>query len=557
MVNLRRVPHPISGTIYESLGDGLVRVSRDKSDSYGIFKWDGEWVEGDVTQADPALLLYVGGPDLPDDHDVLWQMADAGVHDGSAPVIAPFGSRLGDVTPLVGAYTPDKGMMTPEGMRSSGYIEPEFYLDNDRRPELIPDAFRAVSPMPGGPIRIPTAIYHEKAFHDREVERLWKRTWQMACREDDIPNVGDYFVYRIATLSYLVVRTGENEIRAHQNVCLHRGRLLKDCSGIKAREFRCPFHGWAWNLDGSLKEITTEWDFPGVREDAAQLPPAKIGTWGGYVFINPDPDASPLEDHLGPVMIDFYRKFKLENRFKQAHVEKVVRANWKVIMEAFMEAYHVIATHPHQMLLSGDCANMRYDVFGNWGRAGILSAAGSPQRGMAVPRENALAHYHASADYMREHLRGLVGDEVEQYSDAEINDGGSFNHLFPNICPWGGWARISFRFRPNGDNPNESIMDVMLLVPWPEGKSKPAPAKLRTLGADDPWTMAPELLSLAKILDQDIMNAPSVHAGLKAKQPPYVWLSAYQEGMIRNFHQNYDKLMDIDPDKVIEGVQEL
>ena len=88
--------------------------------------------------------------------------------------------------------------------------------------------------------------------------------------------------------------------------------------------------------------------------------------------------------------------------------------------------------------------------------------------------EQALEQYRAGADANRDYLRGLIGDEVEQYSDAELNDSG-YNSLFPNFSPWSGWARIVYRFRPNGDNPDECLMQVMLLSPWPEGKEKPAP----------------------------------------------------------------------------------
>jgi phenylpropionate dioxygenase-like ring-hydroxylating dioxygenase large terminal subunit len=547
---MRREPHPLSGVIYEQAGDGVVRVREPGSDRYGLFSWRGEHLEGDITQADIHMLNYIGGPDLPLDHEVFWMAVPAVVHDGAAPVQAPPGAHMSEMPRIVAKYQADTGKQTKAGMRSAGHMELDVFLKADRRPELIPEAFHKISPMPGGPRKIGTERYHSKAFHDLEVEHLWKRAWQMACREDDIPNVGDYHVYQIAHLSYLVVRVSETKIKAYQNVCLHRGRILKDCPGKRAKEIRCPFHGWAWNLDGSLKEITTEWDFPGVREDVSALPEAKVGLWAGFVFINPDTGAGPLEDFLGPVMIDHYAKYKLQNRYKQAHVEKVVRANWKVVMEAFMESYHVIATHPHQMLVGGDLSNTRYDVFGNWGRAGHISMSnpGSPQRGMFMGEGEAIQHYHAYADMQRELLRSMIGDEVEQYSDAEVTDTGTFCDLFPNLHPWSGWARITFRFRPNGDNPDESIMDVLLLAPWPEGKPKPAPAKLRQLGADEPWTLAPELLSLSKIMDQDVGNLPWVQAGLKAKSPPHVWYSSYQEGKIRNFHRNYDRALGLKED---------
>jgi phenylpropionate dioxygenase-like ring-hydroxylating dioxygenase large terminal subunit len=541
---LRFEEHPFNGTTYQAVGDGKVRVTKPETGTYGLFTFEGKWLEGDITQADTNMLRFVGGPDISHDHDVFWAMAPNAYHDGTIPVRPYPGTHMDDFPRAPGRYQPDKGMMTSEGMRSSGYQDMDFLLKNDRRPDLIPKSFYLKSPLTGGPQRVGTARFHKKEYHDLEVERLWKKTWQMVCREDDIPNVGDYHVYEVATLSYLIVRAAENEIRAFQNVCLHRGRILKDCSGVRAKEFRCPYHAWAWNLDGTLKEIPSEWDFPGVRETVRQLPRVQAATWAGFVFINPDPAAASLEEFLGPTMMDHYRKYNLQNRYKQAHVQKIVPSNWKVVMEGFMEGHHLSATHPQFVAISGDLANQRFDVFGNWGRCDHLRTFGSPQRGIYFTPEEILGFYRAAADAERERSRAMIGDEVDQYSDAELNDGG-FHHLFPNINPWSGWTRITFRYRPHGDNPDESIMDVMLLAPWPAGKPKPPPAKLRKLGVNDSWTQAPELLSLSKILDQDIGNMPSVQAGLKIKQPPYIWYSAYQESIIRNFHRNYDKALGL------------
>jgi phenylpropionate dioxygenase-like ring-hydroxylating dioxygenase large terminal subunit len=119
----------------------------------------------------------------------------------------------------------------------------------------------------------------------------------------------------------------------HQHAALRGGRILKDSSGVKAKEFRCPYHAWAWALDGTLKEIPTEWDFPGVRATVGQLPCVQTGTWGVHLHQS-DLAAGPLEEFLGPVMMDHYRKFNLQNRYKQAHVQRIVSANWKIVMEA-------------------------------------------------------------------------------------------------------------------------------------------------------------------------------------------------------------------------------
>jgi nitrite reductase/ring-hydroxylating ferredoxin subunit len=546
---MRQEPHPISGAMYEDLGEGRIRVHDEKTGKEGVFRWDGVWLEGELTHADPHLLIYIGGPQLPPGKDVFYGMAPLDDVNGLAPLgaVTEAGADLEpQLSPrIVGRYTGDPGKQTDQGMRSAAYVDMQFILNNDRRPDLVPDVYRLESPMPGGPVKIDTARYFEKRFHDLEVEKLWKRTWQMACREDDIPNVGDYIVYEIAHLSFLIVRTGEHEFKAHYNACLHRGRLLREDDGKGAREFRCPFHGWSWNLEGALKEITCEWDFPGVRQDAAQLPHAQVGTWDGFVFINPDLAAAPLIDHLGPEMIAHYKKFKLQNRYKQAHAQRVIRANWKVVQEAFMEGYHVIATHPQLLLYGGDSADIRYDVFGNWGRALHVSAgSSSPQRGMLQSQEVALAHFHGMADFNREFLRGLIGEEVEAFSDAEVNDQG-FGDLFPNLHPWSGWARIVFRFRPHGDDPDACLMDAMLLAPWPEGKPKPPPVPITRLRDDQSWCEAPELVGLAKILDQDSYNLPKIQLGLKTKMPPHIWYSAYQEGKIRHFHANYEKQLGI------------
>lgn len=544
---MRIEPHPFSGAIYEAIGDGLVRVEDKARGKSGTFRYDGTWIEGNLTYADPHMLLYIGGPDLPEGREIYWSYLPPLESDTpAAGKASPRQTDSAEQPPrIIAPYVGDPGIETPEGMRSAAHIPLEYLIENDRRPHLIPEVFKKSAPLEGGPRKVPVARYFERKYHDLEVERIWKKVWQMVCREDDIPEVGDYHLYEIADLQYLVVRTGPDEFRAHVNACMHRGRQLRECHGRKATEFRCPYHGWTWNIDGSLRTITAEWDFPGVRPEVSQLGAARVATWGGFVFINPDPEAGSLEDYMGPEMVEHYAKIKLQNRYKQADVVKVLRANWKIALEAFLEGYHSLATHPQLLLQGGDLSDIRFDVFGNWSRHGNVGVSGaSPHRGILHPRERMLEAYRAAADYNREYLRGLIGDEVEQFSDAELNEQ-SFNTLFPNFSPWGGWGRIVYRFRPNGSNPDECLMQVMLLAPWPEGKPKPPPRAQRFLTADDPWTLAPEIGSAAKIFEQDCGNIPQVHRGLKTKQPPYVWCSAYQESAIRNFHRNYERRLGL------------
>jgi nitrite reductase/ring-hydroxylating ferredoxin subunit len=547
---MRSEPHPISGAVYEALGDGLVRVEDKAKGKSGVFHWTGTWVEGDLTHADPHMLNYVGGPDLPPGRDIAYPLMPPLEEDIPEFLKTPVGAlasgaAMAQMPRIIAPYVGDKGKETPDGMRSASFLPLDFFIENERRPELLPEAYKRSAPPTGGPIEVPVDRYIERKYHELEVEHIWKKVWQMVCREEDIPEVGDYHLYEVANLQFLVVRTAPDEIKAHVNACLHRGRQLRECHGRKAVDFRCPFHGWTWNIDGSLKILTSEWDFPGVREKVSQLPGAKVATWGGFVFINPDPDAITLDEYMGPEMIEHYAKTKLQNRYKQADVVKVIRANWKVVQEAFLEGWHSLATHPQLLLTGGDVGDLRFDLFGNWARLGHAGAGGSsPHRGIINTPEAALEGFRQSADFNREYLRGLIGDEADAYSDIELTEQ-TFNNLFPNFSPWGGWARIIYRFLPNGDNHEECLMRVMMLAPWPEGKPKPPAKPQRFLSADDHWTQAPELGSLAKIFAQDTGNVPQVYRGLKTKQPPTVWFSGYQESVIRNFHRIYEERLGL------------
>jgi phenylpropionate dioxygenase-like ring-hydroxylating dioxygenase large terminal subunit len=129
---------------------------------------------------------------------------------------------------------------------------------------------------------------------------MWMKTWQMACREEQIPNVGDFYVYDIVGKSLIIVRTGPDEIKALYNSCTHRGRKLVTQGGCR-KEFKCPYHGFRWKNDGTFLENPLPWDFKHVSDEQLALPEARCGRWGGFVFVNFDDNAAPLEETLGPI----------------------------------------------------------------------------------------------------------------------------------------------------------------------------------------------------------------------------------------------------------------
>lgn len=443
------------------------------------------------------------------------------------------------------------------GARSRGISYQEL-LDSDTHE--VPVVLRLESELEGAPLTVPAERYTSKAFHDLEVERLWKKVWQVACREEDIPNVGDHISYDIAGISILCVRQTPTEVKAFYNVCLHRGRLLKEHEG-NANELRCAFHGFCWNLDGSLKQVPCQWDFPHVDEQEYRLPEVQVGTWGGFVFVNMDPGCRPLTEFLGDLPKHFER-WPLEQRFKQAHVAKIIRANWKVLQEAFMEAFHVVATHPQLLAGIGD-ANSQYDAWTTFSRAITPNGTPSPHLRWAPTEQDMLdamldrsldqdlmlsvpegrTARDVAAEARRPAMAAVIGDEAAaDLSDAELLD--SFYYtLFPNLHPWGAYNRICYRFRPYGNDHTMSIMECMFLAPF-EGERPPS-APIHWLGPDDDWTEASELGMLARVFNQDVFNLPKVQLGLMTGTIEKATFAAYQETKLRHFHKLLQRQLEL------------
>lgn len=196
-------------------------------------------------------------------------------------------------------------------------------LDADSR--SAPEVLRADQRGDFGHAPICAKRYIDQAFFDCEVQMMWSRVWQMACREEDIPEVGDVHVYDIIERSVLVVRSAPDRIEAFPNSCLHRGRKLMDESG-RVETMRCGFHGWSWNLDGSIRSVPCRQEFAGLSDADLHLPQIRVGRWGGFVFINFDRDGPSLEDYLGVVPRHFER-WRLEDRWKAVHVARVIPCN--------------------------------------------------------------------------------------------------------------------------------------------------------------------------------------------------------------------------------------
>lgn len=426
----------------------------------------------------------------------------------------------------------------------------------------VPEILRLQSNQNLGSESIPTERYLSQEFHELEKERLWSRVWQMACREEEIPEAGDYQLYEIVDESLIITRMENGEIKAFHNACLHRGRSLRDVDG-HTKEFICPYHGFTWNLDGSFKSAPCEWDFPQCTASNFSLPEAHVALWGGFVFINLADKPTPFDSYASELKKHF-KLWPLENTFKAIHVQKIVSANWKVTLEAFIESFHAMETHPQILPYTGD-ANSQYDTFGeNVSRTITLMGIQSPhlppispqaimdalietsgrmaedtEHDTAVPvHKSARAHM---ADINRAEFGKMYGMDLSSASDTEVLDAILYS-LFPNFVPWAGYnPNIVYRFRPDGNNVDSSIMDVMVLMRVADGAEKPAPVPVHKLSAQEAWSQAEELGALGPIFDQDMGNLPYVQKGLKASKKNSVTLGNYQESRIRHFHNTLMK----------------
>ncbi len=433
-------------------------------------------------------------------------------------------------------------------------------LDLDTRP--VPAVLRAIGDAPLSSSSVPRERYLSRAVHELEVEKVWRRVWQMACRLEQIPEVGDSLVYSAPGLSLVVVRAGPEEIRAFHNSCLHRGTVLRTVPG-HIEELRCPFHGFTWNLDGTFAGMPCPWDFPHVDPATFCLPEARVGTWGGFVFVTADPAAPTLEHYL-EILPEHFASWDLGDRYLSAHVVRVVPCNWKVALEAFLESYHTVAVHPQLLKTSGD-TQTQYDVYrGVRHVSRMITPVGITSEHVdahvdeqdilgamfltkddadAVVPDGATAR-HVLADRTRRQLAERTGADYSSITDCEALDGIEY-FVFPNFVPWAGFTTpLVYRFRPHGDDHAATVMEVMLLEPLPRSGPRPPTVATRHLEPGQRWADAPELGYLGRILDQDTATLARIQRGLEAAAGPDITLARYQESRIRHFHATLGEYLE-------------
>ena len=192
--------------------------------------------------------------------------------------------------------------------------------------------------------KIPGARYVQPEFLALEKAHMWKRAWLYAGHADQLPKPGTWFLTRNTGSPILIVRDLKGEIRAYYNTCQHRGAPLVHEECGEARGFVCPYHGWAYTLDGRLTAIRDKRDFTEFDFAEQTLVSVRCESLGNLIFVNEDPEAKDLKSSLGPMAdeLDQYQLGKL--RFVDSRSYEV-NSNVKVLLDAFLEVYHLKSVH--------------------------------------------------------------------------------------------------------------------------------------------------------------------------------------------------------------------
>lgn len=434
------------------------------------------------------------------------------------------------------------------------------------------------------PVTYPVEAFISRDYARAEGDLLWSKVWQHAGRVEEIPEVGDFITYEVGEDSILIVRTAPDTIKAYHNVCPHRGRRLIDtpCGENRAcgkrKQFVCGFHGWTFNLEGKNTYILDKEDWKGaLTEERTALSEVKVDSWGGWIFINMDPNCVPLREYLEPAatILDPFEFEKMRYKWRQW---VVFDCNWKTALEAFMEPYHVAGTHP-QLLEYGEyyAYSAAHELHGVSGfdqrnpelkmeesstitRAGkgtdarlstyelqkeiyttvnfasttetLVNAAKRliDELPEGTPPQEVIRHWLASAK-ADDAARGVIWPEI---SPEQMSKAGLAWNIFPNMAVLQGITfALCYRVRPYGDDPHKCIFESYAIERFPEG-AEPKTEWVYAEPTAEKWGM---------VLTQDFSNMAAVQKGMRSRGFRGPLPNPHQERKVTNFHRNLARFM--------------
>ncbi len=420
-------------------------------------------------------------------------------------------------------------------------------------------------------MNISTERYTSAEYAALERERIWSRVWQVAGRVDDLPKAGDWKRYQILDQSYVIVRGKDERLRGFVNACRHRGNMLCTANtGNAKRGFLCQYHLWSYDLEGKLRGVLRE-DLSGqVDKSDNSLLEVSVDTFGGFIFLNPDPDAQPLREYLGDEVIELLEPYHLDQMTTVMDVREALDCNWKVVMDAFEEGYHINGIHPQLLaVLNIDPATTRYQFFEDHSVAvapfevqgagaqkqvdGIMALPETfPGTAAVIPRFTELVAPYQGADGEVEFPEGVtargllqratrdtltgMGLDVSGLTDDQMSDNQGWV-LFPNffMTVRAGECHIIMAVpHPDGD-PNRCIWHVSSYMYLPDEHRDAFRAEL--IEVDEPGSY-----KYFEALHQDYIQMPRQQKGLRNERLDHMTL-VKEEVVIGHFHSVIDRYM--------------
>lgn len=448
-------------------------------------------------------------------------------------------------------------------------VENEFLArENPTLRDFQAKPFLPRRPIPDlGFARVDGARFYSTDFMQQEWQHIWTKTWQIAARVSELPTPGSYYVHELGKESFLFVRGEDQEIRGFYNVCQHRGNRLCQSEQGEMQHFTCPFHGWQWHIDGSLKRVADPQFFRqfdnGVPADALGLTRVRVELWGGWVWFNMNDAATDLKSYLGEagVHLETY-EFDAFQLIDYQTFEW--NGNWKHAVDAFNESYHFGELHP-AMIEVGEGHDIPIELLGIHSRMLNFNSTVSEvvaDRDTITPLRAAImlgGSELSATDYQGAakdiHLKLVALRRAKEHNSHiayhRMNDEQLVHQyhytFFPNATfTQSPGAAFVFRYRPHADDPNKCYYDFFILVRNPPGSPTPTyehkvhpHAQLTDYAQAFAGTFHPVF---ANVLAQDGSNMETMQAGVKSDSFKGMLLSE-QELRLRHFHQTIDKFI--------------
>lgn len=247
-------------------------------------------------------------------------------------------------------------------------------------PHIFKDTFAPISHAS----TLPPQVYTSPEWYEREVETIFLKTWLVATREEEIPNPGDFVRVDFVGEPIIIARDKARKIHALSASCRHRGAEITKGKG-NCRTFVCPYHGWTYALSGELLAAPAMEDAVGFDKSKCRLPSIRVETWGGFVFVNFDPDAESLLGALGDLP-ERFKSYRMEEMQVTRKWFNRMNCNWKVWVENSREGYHVPIAHRGSV--DRFYPGSKVEPFTAQGKSGIYEInTSNNENGLYVPRK--------------------------------------------------------------------------------------------------------------------------------------------------------------------------